>query len=298
MPALSRFYIKGDKMNKLKLSLSMLIFGTIGIFVKYIPLSSSVIAMTRGYLGAIVLLVVMLVSGKKVDVKGIKINLLKLVFSGAAIGINWILLFEAYNYTSVAVATLCYYMQPVLLIILAPLLLKEKLSKKKVFCVPVALLGMVLVSGVLSSGQRVDIRGIALGLGAALFYTSVVLVNRTMKEISAYDSTLIQLFMAALVITPYNAVVGFGDVSGLDVKALVMLLIVGIVHTGLTYYLYFSSVKSLPGETVAIYSYIDPAFAVLLSVFLLGEPMTLSGAAGAVLILGACMASEIEFKRK
>lgn len=285
-------------MNKLKLSLSMLIFGTIGIFVKYIPLPSSTIAMTRGYLGAVVLLAVMLLTGKKIDAWGIKKNLLKLIFSGAAIGVNWILLFEAYNYTSVAVATLCYYMEPVFLIILTPLLLKEKTSLKKIICVPVALFGMVLVSGVLSEGGKVNLSGVVLGLGAAVFYTSVVLINRTFKGISAYDSTLIQLFMAALVITPYNAIVGFGDVSVLDIKALVMLLVVGIVHTGLTYYLYFSSVKSLPGETVAIYSYIDPAFAVLLSVFFLGEPMTVDGAVGAVLILGACLASEIEFKRK
>ena len=285
-------------MNKLKLSLSMLIFGTIGIFVKYIPLPSSTVAMTRGYLGAVVLLFVMLLTGKKINFQCIKRNLWKLIFSGAAIGINWILLFEAYNYTSVAVATLCYYMEPVLLIILTPLLLGEKTSLKKMLCVPVALFGMVLVSGVLYGGGNVRLSGVALGLGAAVFYTSVVLINRTFKGISAYDSTLIQLFVAALVITPYNAAVGFGDVSALNIKAIVMLLVVGIVHTGLTYYLYFSSVKSLPGETVAIYSYIDPAFAVILSVFFLGEPMTVGGAVGAVLILGACLASEVEFKRK
>ena len=285
-------------MNKLKLSLSMLIFGTIGIFVKFIPLPSGTIAMTRGYLGAVVLLLVMFLSGKKIDAQGVKKNLLKLVFSGAAIGINWILLFEAYNYTSVAVATLCYYMEPVLLIILTPLLLKEKTSVKKMFCVPVALFGMVLVSGVLGESQKASLTGVLLGLGAAMFYTTVVLINRTLKDISSYDSTLIQLFVAALVITPYNFVSGFGDMSVVDVKAVLMLLVVGVVHTGLTYYLYFSSVKSLPSETVAIYSYIDPAFAVLLSIFLLKEPMNISGVAGAVLILGACIVSEIEFKRK
>ena len=285
-------------MNKLKLSLSMLIFGTIGIFVKYIPLPSSTVAMTRGYLGALVLLIVMFVTGKKIDLQGIKKNLLKLVFSGAAIGINWILLFEAYNYTSVAVATLSYYMQPVFLIILTPVLLKEKLSKKKVFCVPVALFGMVLVSGVFSSRQDVGIKGVMLGLSAAVFYTAAVLINRTLKEISAYDRTFIQLLVAALVITPYNSVVGFGDISVLDVKAIIMLLVVGFVHTGLTYFLYFSSVASIQAESVAIFSYIDPATAILLSVFFLGEPMTVSGVVGAVMILGACMISEIEFKKK
>ena len=285
-------------MNKLKLSLSMLIFGTIGIFVKYIPLTSSTIAMIRGFMGAAFLLFVMLISGKKVSFSAIKKNALPLIISGAAIGVNWIFLFEAYNYTSVAVATLCYYMEPVLLIVLTPLVLKQKLSIKKILCVPVALIGMVLVSGVLSSKQEVSLVGVALGLAAAVLYTSVVLTNRFLKDISAYDSTLIQLFVAAVVITPYNLIVGMQPTGNVDIKAIIMIVVVGFLHTGLTYYLYFSSMNHLPSETVAIYSYIDPAFAILLSVFFLHEPMTASGVVGAVLILGACLASEIEFKKK
>lgn len=285
-------------MNKLKLSLSMLIFGTIGIFVKYIPLSSSTIAMTRGYMGAAFLLIVMLLSGKKPSISAIKKNALVLLISGAAIGVNWIFLFEAYKYTSVAVATLCYYMEPVLLIILTPFVLKQKLSLKKILCVPIALIGMVLVSGVLSSKQSVSLVGVSLGLAAAVLYTSVVLTNRFLKDISAYDSTLVQLFMAALVITPYNLVVGMQPTGTVDVKAVIMIVVVGFLHTGLTYYLYFSSMNYLASETVAIYSYIDPAFAILLSVFLLKEPMTVTGVAGAVMILGACIVSEISLKKK
>ena len=276
----------------------MLIFGTIGIFVKYIPLTSSTIAMARGYMGAAFLLFVMLLSGKKLSFSAIKKNALPLIISGAAIGVNWIFLFEAYNYTSIAVATLCYYMEPVLLIVFTPFVLKQKLSVKKILCVPVALVGMVLVSGVISGEQRVSLTGVALGLAAAVLYTSVVLTNRFLKDISAYDSTLVQLFMAAVVITPYNLIVGMQPTGNIDVKAVIMIVVVGFLHTGLTYYLYFSSMNHLPSETVAIYSYIDPAFAILLSVFFLKEPMTVSGVVGAVLILGACLASEIEFKRK
>lgn len=285
-------------MNKLKLSLSMLIFGTIGIFVKYIPLTSSTIAMTRGYMGAAFLLFIMLLTGKKPSLPAIKKNAIALLISGAAIGVNWIFLFEAYNYTSVAVATLCYYMEPVLLIVLTPFVLKQKLSTKKILCVPVALVGMILVSGVLSGKQEVSLVGVALGLGAAVLYTSVVLTNRFLKDISAYDSTLIQLFVAALVITPYNLAVGMQPTGNVDLKGVMMIVVVGVLHTGLTYYLYFSSMNHLPSETVAIYSYIDPAFAILLSVFLLKETMTVSGIVGAVLILGACLISEIELKKK
>lgn len=279
--------------NKLKLSLSMLIFGTIGIFVKYIPLSSGVIAMTRGYIGAAFLLVFMLITGKKPNVKAIKNNLLPLMLSGAAIGINWIFLFEAYNYTSVAVATLCYYMQPVMLIVLTPFVLKEKLSKMKLLCVPVALLGMVMVSGVMSGPQNVSFKGVSMGLCAAVFYTTVIILNRFLKNINSYDSTLVQLFMAAVVITPYNIAVGMENAVELGLKALILLLVVGFVHTGFAYCMYFGCVQSINTQTVAIYSYIDPAFSILLSVFLLGEGMDVWGIIGAVLILGATLASEL-----
>ena len=284
--------------NKLKLSLSMLIFGTIGIFVKYIPLSSGVIAMTRGYIGAAFLLVFMMITGKKPDLKAIKNNLLPLVLSGAAIGINWIFLFEAYNYTSVAVATLCYYMQPVMLIVLTPLILKEKLSKKKLLCVPFALLGMVMVSGVLSGPQNVSFKGVAMGLCAAVFYTTVIILNRFLKNINSYDSTLVQLFMAAVVITPYNLAVGMGNVGKIGLTALILLLVVGFIHTGFAYSMYFGCVQSINTQTVAIYSYIDPAFSILLSVFLLGEGMDVWGIIGAVLILGAAMVSELISDKK
>ncbi len=284
--------------NKLKLSVSMLIFGTIGIFVKYIPLPSGVIAMTRGYLGAAFLLAVMLVRGQKPDFSAIKKNLLYLAISGAAIGINWIFLFEAYNYTSVAVATLCYYMQPVMLIIMAPLVLKEKLSAKKVLCVPVALVGMVLVSGILSGSQNVSIQGIVMGLCAAVFYTTVIITNRFFKDISSFDSTLVQLFVAALVITPYNLVTGMGNIKNMGIATVLLLLTVGIVHTGFAYAVYFGCVQRVNAQTVAIYSYIDPAFSILLSVFLLREGMDVCGIVGAVLILGAAVVSELVTDKK
>ena len=280
-------------MEKIKLSISMLIFGTIGLFVKYIPLSSGIIAMVRGYLGALFLLLIMLLSGKKLNLPAIKSNIIALLVSGTAIGINWILLFESYNYTSVAIATLCYYMQPVLLVFMTPVILKFKPSRKKIICIIPAIIGMVLVSGVFSSDASANPTGIILGLLAALFYTSVILTNKFLENISSFDSTVIQLFIAAVVITPYNLISGIQDISSVDIKSLILLLIVGFLHTGFTYWLYFGSIKALPSETVAIYSYIDPAFAILLSVFILREPMSISGIMGALLILGACIFSEL-----
>lgn len=282
-------------MDKLKLSFSMLIFGTIGLFVKFIPLTSGIIAMVRGYLGALFLILVMIFTGKRFNFKAIQKNLLPLLISGVAIGINWILLFESYNYTSVAIATLCYYMQPVLLILLSPIVLKAKPTKKKMLCILPALVGMVLISGVFSQNATSNPLGIIFGLLAALFYTVVILTNKFLKDISSFESTVIQLFVAALVITPYNLVSGAGDILNIGIKAIVLLIIVGFLHTGFTYFLYFGSISALPSETVAIFSYIDPAFAIVLSVFVLKEPLTISGIIGAFLILCACVISETKY---
>jgi RarD protein len=222
-----------------------------------------------------------------------------LLVSGAALGFNWILLFEAYRYTSVAVATLCYYTAPILVILVAPLVLKERISAKKIVCVSVALLGMFLVSGILDSGSQTgDLRGILFGLGAAILYACVMVLNKLQKEIQSFDRTIFQLGIAALVLLPYNfAVSSFPDALP-SLPVTMMLLAVGVLHTGLAYYLYFSSIAQLPGQTVAIISYLDPVIAVAVSVLLLREGTSWQELLGAVLILGAALCSEISIQRK
>lgn len=278
-----------------KLVLSMVIFGTIGIFRRYIPLSSGVIAMTRGFVGAAVLLLAVLITGKKLSPASIWENLLLLCLSGGAMGFNWILLFEAYNYTSVAAATLCYYMAPIFIILLSPAVLGEKLTAKRGLCVFLALIGMVLVSGVLGAGftGAGELRGVLLGLGAAVLYASVILMNKRMKPIPAYDRTILQLFSAAAVLLVYNLFTG--ELKGLAFTplSLTTLAVVCVIHTGLAYGLYFASMDKLPAQALALFSYIDPVVAVLLSALLLHEDMTVLTALGAVLVLGGAILSEL-----
>lgn len=275
--------------------LAMFIFGTIGLFVKYIPLPSAVVAMVRGFSGAIFLFAIIKIKKQSMDKAAIKANLLKLCLSGAALGFNWILLFEAYRYTTVATATLCYYLAPVIVILVSPLVLKESLTWKKLVCVFVALLGMVFVSGVLEAGFSggSEYTGIFFGLGAACLYACIVLINKKIKDISAYDMTIMQLAIAGIVLLPY--VLLTQDISGIELsaKAIALLAVVGIVHTGFAYALYFGSMKNLKGQTVAILSYIDPIVAILLSALILKEPLGLNGAIGAALVLGATFASEL-----
>lgn len=288
------------KLARLQLIASMVIFGTIGLFVRYIPLPSSVIACVRGFVGMLFLLLVMALRRKKPDTAAIRKNLLVLIVSGAAIGINWILLFEAYRYTTVATATLCYYLAPMFVLLASPLVLKERLTLRKLVCVIVSLIGMFFVSGVAENGipSISELTGVLLGLGAAAFYATVVLLNKKMTGIAATDRTLMQLGLAALAVLPYIFLTENLSAFELSLPALGLLLFVGIIHTGIAYTMYFGSLKALKAQTAAILSYIDPIVAIILSALLLREHMGVGGIVGAVLILGSALISELPEKAK
>ena len=284
---------------KIKIITAMVTFGTIGVFVRYIPLPSSIIALVRGVLATIFLLAVMAAGKRRPDGTAIRRNLALLVISGGLIGFNWILLFEAYNYTSVAVATLCYYLAPVFVIIASPFVLGEKLTLRKTLCVAAALAGMVLVSGVIQNYVSVgniedlSLTGVILGIGAGALYATIILMNKKLKDISSYDTTVVQLAAASIILVPYCLMtVDMGTLEVTPVST-VLLLIVGIVHTGIAYVLYFGSIKELPAQTVAIFSYIDPILAILLSALLLKENMDMLSILGALLILGSTFVSEM-----
>ena len=278
---------------------SMAIFGTIGVFRRNIALSSAAVAMLRGFVGAAALLLFARLRGQHPDRAAIRRNLLPLIVSGAAMGVNWILLFEAYRYTTVAAATLCYYMAPTFIILASPLVLRERLQARKLLCVALALLGMVLVSGVLDAGfSAKELRGAALGLGAAVLYAGVILTNKRMRPIGPYDRTVLQLFFAAVVLLPYLFATEGVFVPRMTGTTLWMLAAVCLIHTALAYALYFSSVERLPAQTLALFSYIDPVVAVLLSALLLHERVTLLTALGAVLVLGAAVLGELPEKQR
>jgi len=284
--------------NKLKsymmLITSMLIFGTIGIFRRYIPLSSAMLAFSRGILGSVCLILFLALKKHKLP-KIKKKTLFLLIITGALIGLNWILLFEAYNYTTVATATMCYYMQPTIVILLSPLVLREKLAMKKLLCAATAIVGMIFISGMLEGngvGTK-DTMGILCGLGAASLYATVVILNKKIQIEDAYQKTIIQLSSAAVVLIPYLFITENLSEIKLDVLAILMVLVVGIVHTGIAYALYFGSMKNLKSQSIAVLSYIDPVFALLLSAVVLSEKLTVFGVIGAVLIIGSAMISEL-----
>ena len=292
--------MKKEQMTaRLSLILSMTIFGTIGIFRKFIPLPSGFLAMTRGFIGAAFLIILMLLGKKRFDFAAVGKKIWLLIISGAFIGFNWILLFEAYNYTSVATATLCYYAAPIFVIIASPFLLGERLTAKKFVCVVISAIGMVAVSGVFdaSFGGLRDLIGVFLGLGAALLYASVIILNKKIGKIPPYEKTAVQLSSAAIVILPYVLFAEEISAECFSTTSVIMTIVVGILHTGIAYALYFGSMSSLGAQTVALFSYIDPVVAIVLSAFVLKENIGVFGYIGAALVLGATLFCELPEKK-
>lgn len=277
---------------------SMTIFGTLGLFVRNIPVSSGELALYRAILAALLIGVFLLVTKQKIPFKNIKKEVPILLASGVAMGINWILLFEAYKYTTVSVATLSYYFAPVIVTVVCPILFKEKLTGKQIICFVMSTLGLVMITGIGDVGGGSDFIGILFGLGAAVFYATVILLNKFIKNVEGIHRTFLQFLAAVIVLIPYVLLTSGVTVGTLKVVGWINLLIVGLVHTGITYCMYFSSLKELPGQKAAILSYIDPLVAVLISVTVLGETMTWWQVIGGVLILGFTLWNEIAPKDK
>ena len=289
--------MKKDTVSKILMAVAMLIFGTLAPFVRNISVSSGELALYRAVLAALLVGGFLLLTRQSLPVRSIKKELLLLLLSGAAMGINWILLFEAYKYTTVSVATLSYYFAPVIVMVVCPLLFRERLTAKQIVCFVFSTAGLVLITGTAGGGSQ-DLLGILFGLGAACFYATVMLLNKFIKGVAGLHRTFVQFLAAIVVLVPYVACSGGFTLLGMPQSGWIALLVVGLVHTGITYCMYFSALKELPGQEVAILSYIDPLVAVLVSVVWLGETITVPQLIGGALILGFTLLSEIPLGRK
>lgn len=286
--------MKTNTRARLSLITSMAIFGTLAPFVRNIPVSSGELALYRAVLAAALIGLFLLLTHQRIPVRALGRELVLLLFSGMAMGINWILLFEAYKYTTVAISTLSYYFAPVIVTLVCPILFKEKLTGKQILCFLMSTIGLALVIGItdLGSGGN-DAIGVLFGLGAAVFYAAVILLNKFIRGVAGIHRTFLQFLAAIVILAPYVALSGGVTLGSMDGSGWICLLIVGLVHTGITYCLYFSSLKELPGQTAAILSYIDPLVAVIIGVLVLGEPLSWQQLIGGGLILGFTLWNEL-----
>lgn len=282
--------------SKIMFSLSMAVFGTIGVFVKNISVSSGELALYRTLMAILFLIVLFLIRKQKIEFGKIKKEIPLLFLSGAAMGINWILLFQAYKYTTVSVATLSYYFAPVIVTVVCPVLFHEKMKAKDWICFIMSTVGIVLITGIGDLNESsANAKGVLFGLGAAFFYACVMLINKFIKNVDGINRTFLQFIAAIAVLLPYVIISGENNIKTLDMTGVVCLLVVGLIHTGVTYCMYFSSLKDLSGQKVAILSYIDPLVAVIMSVVILNENITFIQAVGGILILGFTLLNEVSF---
>jgi drug/metabolite transporter (DMT)-like permease len=275
---------------------SMAVFGTIGLFVRYIPLTSGEISLWRSVLAALMIGGYLLISRQKIDRRALRKQLPLLLASGFALGLNWVFLFEAYRYTTVSVATLCCYFAPVLVTIACPILFHEKISRKQWLCFGMSTLGLIFIMGFGGEGGNRHVIGVLCGLGSAVLYASVILINKFMHGVDDIPRTFLQFVASVLVMAPYTLLTGYRGLATLDGIGWGHLLFLGLFHTGFIYCIYFYAIRKLPGQKTAILSYIDPLVAILLSLFLLGEGMSLWQIIGGSLILGFTFWNELSDK--
>ena len=314
MVIINKSILRGNIMNKatIKVLIAMLLWGSLGVFVKNISLESVEISFFRGIIGSIFLGIVLLIkmrSKKKSDEdiyletskneykKKDKKSIIVLIISGMAIGFIWVFLFNSYNYITVANATIVYYLAPVIVIFVSPIFLKEKLTSKKVVAVICAMCGLILIVKTNTSNVNIDLTsGIINAFMAACLYASVIILNKFIKNVDDYKKTFIQIFMASMVLLPW---VIYRDKIVFDsIKSIILILVLGIAHTGIAYCLYFSAMKDLKAQSIAILGYIDPVSSVVFSIFLLREPFSIYQLIGGVIILLSAIISEKKPKPK
>lgn len=290
------------KLARIEYIIAMIIYGTCGIISKFITVSSGFIVFSRAVIGSITIILFLILRRRKLDINAIKKNLLWLILGGACIGFNWMCLFTSYNYVSVSVSSLCNYLAPALFIIVSIFLFKEKISLFKIICILIALVGIVLLSGIIGNNNDVNSLGVLLGIGAALFYVGIFIFNKFIKDIDPFEKVLIEMLTVALVTMPYAFISLDYNNPIFTLNNVLLLLLLGIIHTGIAYILYLGSMAYLSSQSIAIFSYFEPVIAVLFSYFLLKEDLSIYGWIGGVLILSSTFIYEIinakEIKKK
>lgn len=279
---------------KIQFILSMIIFGTIGLVVRHIKLSSSESALLSSSIGCLFLIFIFVITKKKISWNMVKRNSILLLLSGVALGGNWIFLYASYKYTTITNATLAYYSAPLIVIFCSPILLKEKLFIKKGLCVCIALIGLFMIVGnSISNLGYNDFIGIIFGLIAAIFYASLMLIGKFIHNMDKLELTIIQLGITAIILFFYVFLTNGLSFFSVSASSIPFIFILGIVNTGIGFWLFFCGMEKLSGQSIAMLSYVDPLVAIIISSIILHEKMNTIQILGAILLLGFTFISEI-----
>ena len=284
---------KGEGIMKrayLKYIFSLLLFGTNGVVASYISLSSYEIVFFRTLVGSLMLVSIFIFSKREVSFKKYKKQTFFAILSGVAMGLSWMFVYEAYKQIGVSIASLVFYCGPIIVMIVSPILFKEKLTLPKILGFITVFCGVLLVNGQISHGGNIKF-GLFCGAMAALMYSLMIIFNKQAKDIVGLEISTIQLVAGFVVVAVF---IGFKQGFVIDVPASswIPIFILGLVNTAIGCYLYFSSISDLPVQTVAVCGYLEPLSAVVFSVLILGEVMSLPQIIGAVLIICGAIFAE------
>ncbi len=273
-------------MNVLKIIIAMTIWGSIGLFVRTSGLSPFEVAFFRAFIASICLIFIDKVFYKNKEVVNKK-EVMLLLLCGVLMGLNWVLLFTAYQYTTISIASICYDFAPIFVVMLASIFLKEKITPKTIVCIGFSLVGLFMIASNTgtSTGNSQHIKGILFAMSGAILYSLVVVISLTIKNVSSIKISTYQMVASSIVLLPF--VIQSNIFFNLKLNAIPIILILGIVHTCLAYILYFSGMKKTKANTVAILGYIEPITAVVLSFIVLHEPLTTMQIIGGVIVLGS-----------
>ena len=273
----------------IKYIISLLLFGTNGIVASFIDLSSYEIVFFRTLIGSILLIAIFFITGGKPTFHKNKKDLFFIAISGVAMGTSWLFLYEAYAQLGVSVASLCYYCGAVIVMVLSPIVFKERLTAVKIIGFIAAVCGIVLVNGV--GAESINAWGLFCGLMSAVTYSFMVMFNKKSQKVTGLENSMLQLFIAFLSVAIFRTVKN-GFCFSVSRESIIPILILGVINTGIGCYFYFSSIGKLPVQTVAIFGYLEPVSAVVFSVLLLRETISPIQIVGAVLIVGGAIFAE------
>lgn len=270
---------------------ALFLYGTIGFFLHFVKYSSEFVVLGRGVLGSLFIFLVLSLRKEKIDTDAIKKNLKTLLISGFALGFNWVFLFAGYRY-GIAISSLCNYMAPIIVVVISILVYKQKISKPQILFIIMAFVGMLLLIGVIGGDLKGDIRCVIYGLLAALGFVILVLCNKRLTDIKPLEKTLVQLLASAVIVLPY-VILNDGFPKEFDLTSTLIVLVLGILHTGVAYICYFSSIDVLPAQSIAILGYLEPVLNFVIGALVFHEELGVSSIIGAVLILIASIGNEI-----
>ncbi len=278
-------------MNRMKLALVMLIWGSLGVFTRFIPLS----ALNLAYLRAFIALPVLFAAMKmKKAAKAEWRLLIPYVISGVLLGFGWLTLFYGFKHTSISSAVIIYNMSPVYVMILAPLVLKERISKIHIAVILFSILGLFLIVGH-NVSEGYGYMGMALSAVSGMLYATIVLINRKVKaRVDNQTATFVQILAAMVVLLPFVLMDGsIFTIVQMDTMAVICTILLGVLHTGVAYTLYFSVYTHMKSVEIVSYSFLEPLFGILFSVIFVGETLTFPQIVGGVLILGSTYIGEV-----